>query len=392
MRSNLLKSAASVLAMLAMLAFVAGTALADWKMSIQTDGTFGNYSEDNDVDAAGGVAGDNSGGDKAQLLTGDYEANLNFSASSGPVDWKLRLRTRDDSGGTLKTHRTSLTYHVTDQVDLQFDGRSFGGPSMAVGDVSGVIGRFAFGDATAYISMEDKSFLWINFNAGAAVVGLGFGDECLNNISIADEPAGPGDPTASITCGLYLDAVGDPHTADKNQGSIIVHANGKAGAIAWGVQYVKDSGVYQATKAGPPAADDDKDLSSTGIELGVKWSGPATVGFTYVTITQDVTKDAAYTGPSPDVSEARMKLGVAMGGLAVAYTSVSSELKAMSFKGTVDTTNIDASYAIEVAPGVVIGPELRIESKEIKSDDGFGTVDKMTTDKQLIGIAYSANF
>jgi hypothetical protein len=384
MRSNLLKSAASVLAMLAIVAFAAGTALAEWKMSIQTDGTFGNYTEDHDLDAPG-TAGDDSSGDKAQLGAGSYEGNLNFSASSGPVAWKLRLRTRDDvtanSGTgtnnrrTIATHRSELDYKITDQVELQFHSSSFGGPSMAVGDVSGVIGRFAFGDATAYLGMEDKTFLFLNFNAGPAVVGFGLGDECVTNAG----------------CGMYIDAGGTDHTADKNQGTMIVHANGTAGAIKWGLQYVMDSGVYGAKKPGPPVSDDDKDVSSTGIEIGVKWSGPATVGFTYTTIEVGVEKDPLFT-QSVDVTENRMKIGVIVAGLAFAYTTVSQELKFTGGKDTTDTTNIDASYAIEVAPGVVIGPELRIENKEVKEDAGAGAVTKTTTDKQLVGIAYSANF
>jgi hypothetical protein len=378
--------------MLAVSAFVAGMALADVSFSVQMDGTFGLYTADktitdtNDIatgssigDGPDGITTDDSG-DFSQI-TGSNELNFNFGGSSGNVSWAARYRV-DDVEGTpnkeLETHRERLYWKINDQMELQFHSRSFGGPSMAVGDVSGVIGEFSFGDATAYIGWENKTLLNFMFNAGAANVGFAISDECV------------------VNCGFYVGAT--DVNATKDAQSYILHANGAAGAIKWGVQLVSSTALAPITKdTGTTRADDDKEVSSTGVEIGVKWSGPATVGFTYSTLDIGCEVDAvANPGVSCSQSLNLIKVGVLAQGAAFAVTTNTFEAEfsqgGVSLTYKEETTNIDASYAIEVAPGVVVGPELRIENKTITDPDSPSNEVKTETSKQLIGIAYSGSF
>ena len=138
---------------------------------------------------------------------------------------------------------------------------------------------------------------------------------------------------------------------------------------------------------GASATGDDVDVGGTGLELGVKWSGPATVGFQYTVKTADDTTTA--TSKTVDVETTAISVGVSIMGFKVHFKTAESD-----FDGTVfeESTNIDASYAIPIAPGVVIGPEYRIQTVETAIFTGGVVTGVSEREKTLIAVGYSASF
>jgi len=260
------------LAALLALVLGAGSAMAlDVKWSGNIGAGFGlvTYGET----GVGAGAGDNA---RSEYVT-SYEANIRATIGGGPLTMINRLRPRGNqssatgqtNGGTagqtaLGDIYNEVWWKPTDAFSVgfgRFQGQAWSQPMSGTYLINHPLGAPEY-----FMNWTGIDGIDLEFNAGVVQVGLAIASEC--------RPSCGGVSTFTAVNGL-------PYGIAAGANTLVPHLTGKFGDI--GIRASLPSTSVQVGNTAAGASEEIETLTSTGMQVGVSWSGMqgVYVGFDY---------------------------------------------------------------------------------------------------------------
>jgi hypothetical protein len=336
MKNAIKFSIASVIVTLATLALVAGSAVAQPKISGGVGAGFGQLSWDD-------------GNTSSSTYNAQTESNLIASGTNGSFDYYFRIRIRGTQGdtaqkggtessfsdGQLQTVRTRVTWNINDSMSLAM-GRLPGIGVINPGYAAALRAPSGLRSADGAIAGWDTGGMVFAYKAGSIRAGLAILANCQVGCDNIDDSVS-GD--ASVT----------------NQSTMIPFVQYRSGAIAVGLRLAMSSGQANGTDFSEVAT------SGSGNNIDFQFKTDAfSVGLEMSSATSAGAKNAL--GSTPDDAESSaMVLAVKAAGLAIGYsaaTTADGYVDPVSGKGSDDTdTVISVNYAMDMGGGKLT-PEL----------------------------------
>jgi hypothetical protein len=380
------------LASLAAVALFAGMASAQVapKLSGDIGAGFGlmSYGETNGATAAGKAVSE---------WSTSWESNLRLTVDSDQITAIARYRARASNGGTGTSTANACTGAATTSLTCtggfgsskvssgtafassandiyheiwwkpapnfslglgKFQGQAWSQPMSGAYLIINPIG----GDGVYWMNWTGQAGIDAEFNAGVVQVGLAISSHCKPSCN-----SGAGEATQSL----------------------VPHLTGKFGAIGIRANLPSTTGTVNCTAVSTDctAADKEYDVSGSGFQIGVNWTGMP--GLLVAADIQSFT-DAKKKSQGQDRSRAGTGLRVDFAGVTFHYFSLADS----TFVKSSDTTSTEMTlrYTIPVGPGSII-PEYRSTTADDKAglakDKNGKAVELTNSEFRLIGrVAY----
>ena len=412
MRSKLLKSIASVFAMAAALAFVAGGAMAQDgpKISGGAGVGFGQVTWDSG-ETSTGAPGDVVDG---SALNAQIESNVIVSGKNENVDYYFRMRARGTTGDTIVKGFSEGTFNDGQMQTVRVRvGTNFGPVRVEIGRLPGIGGTGmadlrpvrapgGFRHNVNNLGFFDAGALNVRFAAGPVKVGVAIqANGCQVNCS-----GGFKDSSKTVLNTVAQTEVTTTTSVDSgNAQTIMPYVQGAFGPVKFGVRYALSSSdviVKTAVKTvdlstDPPTdgtvttATHDGSVDSSGFvgEVAVA-AGPVGIGLEYTSLTEGCLDPIVPAGTAcNDTTVTGPGLAVTWTGLLVQYSSSEED------DGDATTTNatssvVSGSFLFDIGGGK-IGPEVAI-AKSKPSDSTTAVTPKPEASGRLIRVLMTTGF
>lgn len=401
MRSASKYTIASVLAILGVAALVAGSALAEVKTAFDVNSAITSQSDSQSIKQLGTKVASST----ASGIAGEYEGNVNLSASADNVTARIRLRGRENSGTALATHRADIYWKVNDMFSLGFWGRGFGTAAAlnayftyTVGFLSG---GYTIGDSVAFLtSFSDKGGIDASFKSGDMTFGVylldscvpsctwgsGFSDTTVQKVGLAGSKN-----DKSISSDLSV-------TAGASNMSIVPNFFGKFGDISVGAFYSIASGAVAGTEvSGAETKTKTTSVSANGLDANVRWvSGPMQASFEFAQGTTNCDKKLLGVDSCDATTVSNIALGFRFDGVNVHYVSngVKTGLTESSVKveASQTQTEISAAYVMGMTSNFSVAPMFSTRSVATEIKAAGVKVGEYARAQTLIGFGGKASF
>ncbi len=264
-------------------------------------------------------------------VDGVGEAAINFSAEKGPFSVQVEIGIAD-TAESLDIAEHELVWSPTEPLSITISGFSFGVES-ADGHISVVNAPGGpVGDEEVFFDYSDAGLLNIEFDTSTLVLGIAVSDGCVPE------------------CGYGLDSAADePLAPDTELMTLVLHARGEAGPLAYNVYAANSSGTFSSAAV-------PQEGTGSGLGFGLVFESEAFgVALDYSAATVECAADAGDTVCSEDLQQTKSGVALTAAGFGMHYFMGKDEIGT----ATVETTNIDMVYLFDVGEATV-GPEYRV--------------------------------
>jgi len=387
MRSKLLQSMTSVIALLALSAFVAGGALAqDSKPTIR--GNFGAAFGWKTIDGLDFKATTDPESESSGIVQ-SIEANLFFEGSNGPMSYQFRYRMRGQdnqnvdgksnlfAGKNIQVFRGYVRWAVADNFDITIG--KYGGTPVSSATENDPVQLFPTPLFTG--SVADSGIIDFRAKYAGGIAGVILTNQTAGNLSTDGTP-------------LFDGGRGGIKNADDENLSIVPYGKVKVGGIGIGASVAISSGTMNekaAVAAGaevdckgiPPGdpciskvvagadavPEGDFDAVGIGLYFDIPLGGLGKLLIDFETATSDLDPSFA-----PATEEESIGFGalLILGGFRAGFAQLVQEVGPVEFT----QTNINAHFRIPVGKKGYWAPEVQMQTKEDDTKTGVGEVDE----------------
>jgi hypothetical protein len=408
MRSKLLNTIASVFAMAAALAFVAGGAMAQDGPKVSGGAGVGFGQVQWDTGATSDGPGDPVDG---SALNAQIESNVIVSGKNENVDYYFRMRARGTTGDTIVKGFSEGTFNDGQMQTVRVRvGTNFGPVRVEIGRLPGIGGTGmadlrpvrapgGFRHNVNNLGFFDAGALNVRFAAGPVKVGVAIqANGCQVNCSGGFKDSSSTSVTAADTLTTSTTSV-----STGNAQTIMPYVQGAFGPVKFGVRYATSSqdvivsssttdvtvSTGASTTTGGAPHDGSVDRSGFVGEVAVA-AGPGGIGLEYTSLPEGCLDPIGPAGTAcNDTTVTGPGLAVTWTGLLVQYSSSEED------DGDATTTNatssvVSGSFLFDIGGGK-IGPEVAI-AKSKPSDSTLAVTPKPEASGRLIRVLMTTGF
>jgi hypothetical protein len=382
---------------LALMSFVASSAMAELKIDGQFSAAFGQYNaEDKEGDPTAAATTTAAG------FRSDSQAQLNFTGSGDMGSAKVRLRVRENAN-TLAAYRHHIYWNASEQLKVGWWGVGFGLGAALVGyGVNGGIGTMGdgtpIGDNWGGVStFANARGIDISFTTGGINAGVAILDHCVPSCTFYD-----GTKTTKTT--TTTDDAGDTTTtstttvnADQgakqtNAMTLVPYFKGSFGALTVGA-FLTSASADDMSQKTPTGDSDPKPVSASAMDVAVVFNtGGMSIAFEYGSQAVSPNSDllTARGGPATigDWETASMGLGVSVAGLKARYSSYVTSNSVGTVELEETTTEIAAAYSIPMG-AVTLIPQFAQQNREFTDSSSPTAIDESASTYVALGASAS---